>query len=64
MSEQIPYQSPQENDDLSVCCKKIPADKRKIGFYITLFIGGILYLTAIINFLVLYLVEIFHICMP
>ena len=50
MSEQIPYQSPQENDDLSFCFKKIPADKRKIGFYITLFIGGILYLTAIINF--------------
>ena len=50
MSEQNPYQYPQENDDLSLCCKNISADKRKIGFYITLGIGVILYITAIINF--------------
>ena len=45
-----PYQSPQDNDDVLFCCKKLTTNQRKIGFYITLLIGLILYITAIINF--------------
>ena len=45
-----PYQSPQDNDDVLFCCKKLTTNQRKIGFYITLLIGLILYITAIVNF--------------
>ena len=45
-----PYKIPQDNDDLVFCCKKLTTNQRKIGFYITLLIGIILYITAIINF--------------
>ena len=45
-----PYQSPQDNDDVLFCCKKLTTNQRKIGFYITLLIGGLLYITSIIYF--------------
>ena len=45
-----PYQSPQENDEVSSCCQNCSASKRKFGFYITLLIGAILYIVAIVNF--------------
>jgi len=45
-----PYQAPQENDDVLFCFKKLTTNQRKIGFYISLLIGVILYITAIINF--------------
>ena len=45
-----PYKSPQDNDDVSFCCKKLSTNRRKIGFYITLIVGIILYITAIVNF--------------
>ena len=45
-----PYQSPQENDDVSLFCKKLSVKQRKIGFYLTLVIGAILYIIAIVNF--------------
>ena len=45
-----PYQSPQDNDDVLFCLKKLSTNQRKIGFYLTLLIGVILYITAIVNF--------------
>ena len=45
-----PYKIPQDNDDLVFCCKKLTTNQRKIGFYITLLIGGLLYITSIIYF--------------
>ena len=46
-----PYQSPKENDEVPPCCQNISASKRKFGFYLTLIIGAILYIMAIVNFL-------------
>ena len=46
-----PYQIPNDNDQVPFCCQNCSSSKRKIGYYITLFIGGILYIVAIINFL-------------
>ena len=45
-----PYNSPQDNDDVPSCCKKLSTNQRKIGFYITLLVGVIFYITAIVNF--------------
>ena len=45
-----PYNSPQDNDDVPACCKKLSTNQRKIGFYITLLVGVIFYITAIVNF--------------
>ena len=51
MSEsQQPYRSPQDNDDVSFCFKKLSTTQRKYGFYITLLVGIIFYITAIIYF--------------
>ena len=46
-----PYQSPQENDDLPPCCKKLSLTTRKLGFYATLVLGTIFYFLAIFKFL-------------
>ena len=45
-----PYQSPQENDDLPPCCKKLSLTTRKLGFYATLVLGTIFYFLAIFKF--------------
>ena len=45
-----PYQSPQDNDELSFCCQNCSTSKRKLGFYATLFAGVILYIVSIVNF--------------
>ena len=45
-----PYKSPQDNDDVLFCCRRLSTNQRKMGFYITLLIGLIFYITAIINF--------------
>ncbi len=45
-----PYKSPQDDDDVPFFCKKLSTNQRKIGFYITLLVGVILYITAIVNF--------------
>ena len=45
-----PYQSPQDNDELSFCCQNCSTSKRKLGFYVTLFAGVILYIVSIVNF--------------
>ena len=46
-----PYQIPNDNDQVPFCCQNISSSKRKFGYYITLLIGGILYIVAIVNFL-------------
>ena len=45
-----PYKSPQDDDDVPPCCKRLSTNQRKIGFYITLLVGVVLYITAIVNF--------------
>jgi len=45
-----PYQSPQDNDELSFCFQNCSTSKRKLGFYATLFVGVILYIVSIVNF--------------
>ena len=45
-----PYQSPKEDDEVPPCCQNCSASKRKIGYYLTLGIGAILYIVSIINF--------------
>ena len=45
-----PYKSPQDDDDVLPCCKRLSTNQRKIGFYITLLVGVVLYITAIVNF--------------
>ena len=45
-----PYQSPKEDDEVPPCCQNCSSSKRKIGYYLTLGIGAILYIVSIINF--------------
>ena len=45
-----PYQSPQDNDEVSFCFKNCSTSKRKLGFYATLLAGVILYIVSIVNF--------------
>ena len=46
-----PYQIPNDNDQVPFCCQNCSSSKRKLGYYITLFIGCLLYIVAIVNFL-------------
>ena len=46
----LPYQIPNENDQVPFCCQNCSSNKRKLGFYATLCLGAIFYLMAIINF--------------
>ena len=50
MSSNQPYQSPQDKDEVPPCCQKCSTGMRKLGFYLTLLIGAVLYLVAILNF--------------
>ena len=45
-----PYKSPQDNDEVPPCCQKLSTNQRRIGFYITLLVGVIFYITAIVSF--------------
>ena len=45
-----PYESPKDNDEVPVCCQNCSTNKRKIGFYLTLCIGALLYIISIFNF--------------
>ena len=45
-----PYQSPQDNDEVPPCCQNCSSSKRKMGYYITIALGAILYIVAIFNF--------------
>ena len=50
MSSNQPYQSPQDNDEVPLCCQKCSTRMRKLGYYLTLLIGAVLYLVTILNF--------------
>ena len=45
-----PYQIPNDNDQVSFCFQYCSSSKRKLGYYLTLALGAILYIVAIVNF--------------